>query len=188
VKGAAIPGLAVAAMPESVADVLSQGIRAVFSRWTTLRLAVERGGSRDGHAIADELLADVIVLATSTKRRASVDDYSLLMEDAFERLQTAVEDGSPQEVAQIVLNMRDAAAAGDVAPARFQILKPVLNTTGESVRPDGQSETDSSSDSDDDDDDDDGMAEVPRKKNGPVIDEEGFEKVIKPRRVGRART
>jgi Pre-rRNA-processing protein TSR2 len=115
-------------MAESAADVLARAVRAVFSRWTTLRLAVERGGVRNAPAVADELLADVCVLATSPRRRAGVDDYLLLMEDAFERLETAVEDGSPQEVAHRIVSMRDAAAAGDMAPARVQIHKPVLNT------------------------------------------------------------
>jgi hypothetical protein len=109
------------AAAEDPASVLTRAVHAVFSRWFALRIATEQAG-REGAAVADALLQDALLLAHSSLV-PTVDDYLELMDDAFEQLHTNVEDGSMEEVANLLLRMRNAAAAGDLGIARRQIEK-----------------------------------------------------------------
>lgn len=120
--------------PEETAGVVLQAaVRGVFSRWTALHLAVQHGGAPHAAAVADRLLADVTAMALCASRRARPEDYAALVDGALAELWTDVEDGSPAEVVGVIVRMRDAAAAGELGPARREAEKPVGRGVGGSV-------------------------------------------------------
>lgn len=168
--------------------VLRRAARAVFSRWTALRLAVNVSGQRSGNAIADELLEDVCALVTSRIKRPEVDDYLVLMEDAFDRLDTNVEDGSLTEVAHILVQIRDAAAHDNLQPAHDQINKAPVPAALSAV-PQGLSNaiSDSCSSNDESDCDERNATEHQMEVDAlqpaseSLVDEDGFQKVARMR-------
>jgi hypothetical protein len=107
------------------AAVLTQAVRAVYSRWFALRVAAEQAG-REGAAVADQLLEDTLVLMHSSVV-PSQDDYLELMDYAFDQLQTNVEDGSVEQLAELLVRMRSDADRGDFSIARQQIAKGVAS-------------------------------------------------------------
>lgn len=178
----------------SPAGLLAQAVRSVFARWTGLQLAVAHGGSADAGALADALLADVTTLATSGVRRADVDDYLVVMDDAFERLGADLEDGSVEDVAALVVRMRDAAVAGDLAPAVAEIEKGnrpgAEGAAGGSRAVDGDGDGVMEEDSSGEEGEDSDVGEeagtggkvVSRKApQAPVTDEDGFTTVTRRR-------
>lgn len=167
--------------------VLSHAVQAVLSRWSALRLAVNNAGPQSGNEIANELVDDVTTLIISRVGRADIDDYLVVMEDAFNRLHTTVEDGSMTEVAEALLQIRDAAAHGDLRPAQVQINKKHAMCALPGVTSDS---TMLQSDSSDDDEASDGDehktissmdVDEKEKVSEPVVDDDGFQAVVRRR-------
>lgn len=154
-------------------------IRSIFDRWTALVLVVEHqlGGSKTD---ANQLLDTAVAMATSPSRRHDIDDYINLFYATFDRMNTDIEDGSPEEVANLILKVRDAAARGDFGPAAE--VAQNAGMTAEAFRASVQGREDS-----DDEDDPDFVPtaemeyEPPRTRSQPVVDEDGFTQV-QPRR------
>lgn len=165
---------------QNATHAVAIAIRSIFDRWTALVLVVEHqlGGSKTE---VNQLLDTTVAMATSPSKRHDIDDYINLFYATFNRLNTDIEDGSPEEVADLILQVRDAAARGDFAPAAQVAQKAGM--TADAFRASVQGREDS----DDDDDDPDFVPtaemeyEPPRTRSEPVVDDDGFTEV-QPRR------
>lgn len=108
--------LAATPPPAAARAVFEAAVRAVFSRWTLLRLAVEQGWSDgDGAALANDLVASTLGLLL-TDKKVYQDEVEDVLFDALETSFNAIaEDGSVEEVALVLLKLRAECAAGDFA-------------------------------------------------------------------------
>lgn len=108
-------------------QAISQAITSIFGRWTALRLVIEHqmGGNE---APAIELVNIAVAMATNRSEQHDVDDFVDLFHEAFDRMQADVDDGSPEEIAALVVRIRDAAVKGDYGPAREVSLKEKLSS------------------------------------------------------------
>jgi hypothetical protein len=175
--------------PEDASSVVTRAVRSVYARWFALRIAAEQFG-RAGAPVANALLDDTLLLVHSA-RVPTPDDYLDLMDDAFEQLETNVEDGSMEEVAHMLVRMRAAAEFGDLRIALAQIEKQgtsdALPWKSDAVSRAAADARQTDSDLEDDDALD-GSMEVERPRDvreperrlvEPVIDEDGFETVAR---------
>ncbi|XP_002983095.2 pre-rRNA-processing protein TSR2 homolog [Selaginella moellendorffii] len=95
--------------------MLAEGIRLCFSRWTALQLAVENEwGGRNSVQKSQQLVEDVVSFLTQTKGTLYIDDLEALLEDAMsESFNTDLEDGSHEEVAEIVMFLNEECGVGN---------------------------------------------------------------------------
>lgn len=170
----------------SAEHAVAVGVQAVFERWTALRLTVENQfGGGASHSAATDLLATTLAMATSASKRFDFDDYVSLFYETFDRLNTDIEDGSPEEVARVVLRIRDAAARGDFGPASEAAA--AVRNSGDAARRSvrGQDSNNPSDDFDEGDGGGEGHGHgAPSARPGrlaPVVDDDGFT-VVETRR------
>eukprot|EP00629_Pelagomonadales_sp_RCC1024_P001573 CAMPEP_0119263866 /NCGR_PEP_ID=MMETSP1329-20130426/3146_1 /TAXON_ID=114041 /ORGANISM="Genus nov. species nov., Strain RCC1024" /LENGTH=110 /DNA_ID=CAMNT_0007263605 /DNA_START=151 /DNA_END=480 /DNA_ORIENTATION=+ len=83
--------------PAEAAALYEQAVRAVFSRWTLLRLALDQGWSDgDGPALADQMVAHVLRLVAPSRRTPP--DATEIEDALFDALEDSfnaqAEDGS----------------------------------------------------------------------------------------------
>lgn len=162
---------------QNATQAVSVALQAIFERWTALRLVTEHqfGGAPYE---ANQLLESTIAMATDPAKRYSNDDYISMFYTLFERVNTDIEDGSPEEVAALILKVRDAAAVGNFIPA-----KEIAEKAGISARALEASVQANQ-------DDADNVEFVPRAgprtrsqtRAQPVVDEDGFTQVQTKRR------
>lgn len=161
-------------------QAVSVALRAIFERWTALRLVIEHqfGGAPYE---AEQLLQIATAMATNPSKRHSIDDYINLFYSLFERVNTDIEDGSPEEVAALILDVRDAAANGNFAPAADIAQKVGTSTTAIQTSVEGNQH----------EDEDNEFIERPGPQTrsqtmarAAVVDEDGFTQV-QPRRSQR---
>lgn len=164
---------------ENPAQAVAIAVRSIFDRWTALTLVVEHqmGGSS---IEANAMFNTAVAMATSPAKRHELDEYIDLFYATFDRMNTDIEDGSPEEVAQLILKVRDAAARGDFGPAAEVAQKAGM--TAEAFKASVQGRQDS----DDENDPDfvptsDMEIEPPRTRSDPIVDDDGFTQV-QPRR------
>lgn len=152
-------------------QVVFGAIKAVFERWTALRLVVEHqlGGSG---VEADELLHQTFAMAMNTSKKHDIDDFADLFYYTFEKLQSDIEDGSPEEIAEVVVRIKDAAAKGDLRPAIAEGTKSGITELAFAASIHGTASAgDSVSNLSD-------MQHVaPARAPSPVVDEDGFTQV-----------
>lgn len=89
------------ANPPDGRQVLSAAVRAVFSRWTLLRLAVDQGWSDgDGKALAHELLETVLALLLRDKKVYQDEVEDLLFNTLEEKVRLFARSSSHSLLAQ----------------------------------------------------------------------------------------
>ncbi len=179
-----------------------EAVGAVFARWTLLLLAVEQGwGDGDPRAAAAELLertrAKFTGGAASGALRAVHEEE---LEDLFhsfvdERFHAICEDGSPEEVAALLVSLARECAGGDVARAhalvegaRAAVAAGTLAAAAQ--RSVAAPDPDAMGDDDDDDElepviedcgreeEDDDMADAPSSAT-PAVDPDGWSMVTR---------
>ena len=169
---------------EDAGAIYLAAVRAVMSRWTLLRLAVDQGWSDgDGAAQANQLVEDVCALVSPYAKKAPyVEDIEDLLFDTIEsKFNSMAEDGSVEEIAKCLIALRNECAAGALANAKDAILKaqqqaPQLAQCVSSGEPDENVDSD---------DDMDAAAPsapappAPAPKPEPIVDEDGFTTVPK---------
>ncbi|EOY11156.1 Pre-rRNA-processing protein TSR2, putative [Theobroma cacao] len=134
--------------------IFQEGIGLILSRWWALTAAVENEwGGRDSRGKANMLYSDVISFFTNTKRAEPlyIDDLENILREGLHSLNTDVDDGSIEEVAEKLMIMHEECLEGNyqsVEKLRTTNPPPVAH-----VRP----STEEDEDDDNDDDEDDSM-------------------------------
>lgn len=147
-------------------------IRAIFERWTALRLTIEHqyGGSSDK---ANELVNTTIAMATNGPKQYSQDDFEDFFYSEFDRMAADIEDGSVEEVSSIIVRVRDAALSGNIQPAKEVLEKAgvAYDAYRASVNGDNKEEDEGGHENQE------GNSRPRREPQQPVIDEDGFVQV-----------
>lgn len=108
---------------QSPQDAVAQATGALFSNWMALQLTVENTDPTRSGQIAQALYDQTVAMATSATKRHDQDDYVQIFYAAFDSMNTDIEDGSPEQVAEKIVAIRDAAAQGNFAPAAELVQK-----------------------------------------------------------------
>ena len=147
---------AVSAMSDPRDAVLAQGIHAMFSRWTALRLAVDNNwGGGDPGVKYNKLVSAVIGLFGGGKA-VYPDDVEIVLESAMvEDFAVEAEDGSCMEVAERIVELYRRTALGDFSMSAELVgaARALPSSVAQSVSAGGGSD-------DDDDDDGNGVDDV----------------------------
>ncbi|XWS64651.1 hypothetical protein CRYUN_Cryun05aG0020900 [Craigia yunnanensis] len=95
--------------------VFQEGIGLILSRWSALTAAVENEwGGRDSRVKANMLCSDVISFFTESKAEPLyIDDLENVLEEGLLSLNTLVEDGSIEEVAEKLMIMHEECLEGN---------------------------------------------------------------------------
>ncbi|KAG4177317.1 hypothetical protein ERO13_A11G298500v2 [Gossypium hirsutum] len=134
------------------APVFQEGISLILTRWSALTAAVENEwGGRDSLGKANAICTDVFAFFTEARAEPLyIDDLENLLEEGLLSLNTLVEDGSIEEVAEKLMIMHEECLEGNyqsVEKLRTMNPPPVAH-----VRPSNDE------DEDDDDDENDSMS------------------------------
>lgn len=126
------------------------------------------------------MLLATVGMATDPSKRFDVDAYIDLFYSTFEKMQTDIEDGSPEQVAARIMQIRDAASVGNFAPA-----EEVVTNAGMTVQAISESVNGTSAKDDADDEefvpDSEMIRQGPKTRYTPVVDEDGFQLVSRRR-------
>lgn len=180
----------------NVLQQVAQAIEAIFQSWTALQLTIEHqlGGDQ---AQARQFLESTLAIVTSSSPRCTKDSLIDYFYSQFDRLDTDIEDGSPEQVAHQIILVRDAALNGDLAPAAQVIQaannQPSDNTLSSSIsggeafaccgRDDCGHDIQHDHDRSDVNDDMDDHQHTAHAPLVPIVDEDGFTEVRTRRRA-----
>ncbi|KAL9356245.1 hypothetical protein Peur_049498 [Populus x canadensis] len=99
------------------ADSISQfreGICLILSKWSALQLAVENEwGGRGSGLLAEQLASDILSWFTQSKEPLFIDDLEGILDEAMLSLNTMIEDGSIEEVAEKLMIMHEECLEGN---------------------------------------------------------------------------
>ncbi|KAI5587498.1 hypothetical protein BDE02_05G036800 [Populus trichocarpa] len=99
------------------ADSISQfreGICLILSKWSALQLAVENEwGGRGSGQLAEQLASDILSWFTQSKEPLFIDDLEGILDEAMLSLNTMIEDGSIEEVAEKLMIMHEECLEGN---------------------------------------------------------------------------
>lgn len=189
-----------------------EGLLSVFRQWTALELAVHnQWGGPDSARNAEAMVNEIIDLFLNTHERIYKDDVSLILDDILEsQFNVVCEDESTEEIGDILCRMFNQCYCGDFTLVTETLRKEHLRH--EVVKKSqGLSATGDNMESDDEDDADqlnENQSEVMSASNAalngtifnmgnmdtdvepkptfvkppPIIDEDGFETVVKHRK------
>ena len=158
--------------PVDAAEIFANAVRAIFSRWTLLRLAVDQGWADGDEAQkADALVTRVLeMVAPSVRRVPDESEIADVLHDAIESTFNAqAEDGSVEEIARTILRLRAECSAGNVETATTYIQQAASDLSSSVGREDEAGEAEE-------------VVVAPAPAPLPVIDEDGFETVQTRRR------
>ena len=164
-----IPESSVAQQPPPVdaAEIFNNAVRAIFSRWTLLRLAVDQGWADGDEAQkADALVTRILeMVAPSVRRVPDESEIADVLHDSIEGTFNAqAEDGSVEEIARTILRLRAECSAGNVATATTYIQQAASDLSSSVGREDEAGEVEE--------------VVAPAPAPLPIIDEDGL--VIPP--------
>lgn len=177
-------------------EVFKSGVASTLRQWTVLRLAIDNNWGGGDSVSKAALMEDELINMFKTKKelyRDEIEDYlNACLDDSFG---TYAEDGSPAEVATLLLEMFKRCGALDFELVRVTIQKEEASRAQQSrsIRGAGAFEEDVESDDDGDSDaemtteggDSTAMMEEPPK---PKVDADGWETVTpKGKKKGKAR-
>lgn len=163
---------------ENAHQAISQAVAVIFNRWTALVLTIEHQLGGDPQHMR-RLLEATVQLVTSSAPRYGVDELADHFESEFDRLQTDIEDGSPEQVAALIVQVRDAALRGDFSLAATIVEKARAATDHNNAAVTsvpGQAANHDDDDYEDDDGEDEGMDVGPVRQE-PIVDYDGFTSV-----------
>ncbi|XP_038896815.1 pre-rRNA-processing protein TSR2 homolog [Benincasa hispida] len=88
--------------------LFQEGIGLVLSRWSALQLAVENEwGGRDSRRKVELLCSDIFKWFTQNREPLYIDDLEMILDEAMLSLNTQVDDGSIEEVAERLIVMHE---------------------------------------------------------------------------------
>ncbi|KAE8664134.1 putative Seed maturation protein [Hibiscus syriacus] len=132
------------------APVFQEGISLILTRWSALSAAVENEwGGRDSSGKANAICTDVVSFFTASRAEPLyIDDLENILEEGLLSLNTLVEDGSIEEVAEKLMIMHEECLEGN-----YQSVEKLRTTN---PPPAAHVQPSNDEDEDDDDDDEDG--------------------------------
>mmetsp|Transcript_13911 Transcript_13911/g.56051 ORF Transcript_13911/g.56051 Transcript_13911/m.56051 type:complete len:181 (-) Transcript_13911:2928-3470(-) len=167
-------------------EALTASLESIFKKWTALQLAVEQQfGGDSSEEIAREMFEASLDLLTRGTRPPSQATLENLFYDGFDALNTDLEDDSPEEVAMLLLRVRELCLAHDFSLARslVQSSKTGANSARRSIYGGASEETFGEPE----DGQPRALAEEDRQEqNAPDVDEDGWQ-TVKPRRKAASR-
>ncbi|KAJ6762882.1 hypothetical protein OIU79_023598 [Salix purpurea] len=107
----------IGSVKQLTADSISQfreGIWLILSKWSALQLAVENewGGS-GSHLLAEQLASDIFSWFSQSKEPLYIDDLESILDESMLSLNTMIEDGSIEEVAEKLMIMHEECLEGN---------------------------------------------------------------------------
>ncbi|CAK9318082.1 unnamed protein product [Citrullus colocynthis] len=101
-------------LPADAFPLFQEGIGLVLSRWSALQLAVENEwGGRDSRHKVELLCSDIFTWFTQDKEPLYIDDLEMILDEAMLSLNTQVDDGSIEEVAERLMVMHEECLDGN---------------------------------------------------------------------------
>ncbi|KAG7024555.1 Pre-rRNA-processing protein TSR2-like protein [Cucurbita argyrosperma subsp. argyrosperma] len=101
-------------LPAGALPLFQEGIGLVLSRWSALQLAVENEwGGRDSRRKVELLCSDILTWFTQNKEPLYIDDLEMILDEALLSLNTQVDDGSIEEVAERLIVMHEECLDGN---------------------------------------------------------------------------
>ncbi|TYK31303.1 pre-rRNA-processing protein TSR2 [Cucumis melo var. makuwa] len=95
-------------LPADAFPLFQEGIGLVLSRWSALQLAVENEwGGRDSRRKVELLCSDIFTWFAQNKEQLYIDDLETILDEAMLSLNTQVDDGSIEEVAERLIFMHE---------------------------------------------------------------------------------
>ncbi|XP_016445118.1 uncharacterized protein LOC107770335 [Nicotiana tabacum] len=141
---------------------LQEGIGLVLGRWTALQMAIENDwGGRNSREKSSQLNLDIFSAFTNSKEKVYMDDIEEILDEFMLSLNTEVNDGSLEEVAEKMMFMHEECLEGN-----FNSIK-LLRETNVGRRPATYVRQDAS---DDDDSSDDGNENLGSNSSDMAID------------------
>ncbi|XP_065872456.1 uncharacterized protein [Euphorbia lathyris] len=135
-------------LPAESIPLFQEGIYLILSRWSALQLAVENEwGGRNSRQLAEHLGSDIFSWFTQSQEPLYMDDLENILDEGMLSLNTMIEDGSVEEVAEKLMIMHEECLEGDYNS--IEKLRQAVPTTG------GHQHIRQATDDDDDDDEDD---------------------------------
>lgn len=168
------------------ARAFEEGIRLVFSRWTALVLAVEnQWGGPESEAKREHLVQETLRYFLKHKEHYA-DELEEDLDDAIlHDFNTQAEDGSPKEIADMLLAMYKECVVGNFSLIEKLRSHPVAGagrSQQQVVDNDGTIVSDADSEDDEMEDAQPMQQDEPPKRPEPVVDEDGFTLVQSGRR------
>eukprot|EP01116_Phalansterium_solitarium_P011805 TRINITY_DN275_c0_g2_i1.p1 TRINITY_DN275_c0_g2~~TRINITY_DN275_c0_g2_i1.p1 ORF type:complete len:194 (+),score=40.94 TRINITY_DN275_c0_g2_i1:64-645(+) len=174
-----------------VKNLFDNCVRAVFSRWTVLCLAVEQGwGGRNSAQKADDLLQSVVEMFASGERVYADELEDVLFDSIENDFNTTAEDGSVEQVARQLTTIWHKASQGDLTMLHSTLAANPQKGSLASVHKHDPADDDS--DEDDSSDDEDAPSPAPAQPDTmdveptPTVDPDGWE-TVPSRRGGKRR-
>ncbi|XP_004230054.1 uncharacterized protein [Solanum lycopersicum] len=129
---------------------LQEGIGLVLTRWTALQMAIENEwGGRDTREKSNQLNVDIFSAFTQSKEKVYMDDIEEILDEFMISLNTEVNDGSLEEVAEKLMYMHEECLEGDFNSIKVLRETNVGRRPATYVRQDASDDDDSSNDGDD---------------------------------------
>ncbi|KAL4377277.1 hypothetical protein GQ457_02G039220 [Hibiscus cannabinus] len=137
------------------APVFQEGISLILTRWSALTAAVENEwGGRDSRGKANAICTDVFSFFTATRAEPLyIDDLEHILEEGLLSLNTLVDDGSIEEVAEKLMIMHEECLEGN-----YQSVEKLRTTNPPPVAHVRPSNVEDEDEDEDDDDEDDNMS------------------------------
>ncbi|CAF0941128.1 unnamed protein product [Didymodactylos carnosus] len=153
---------------------LSQVIRAVFSRWTGLQLAISNGMGGPMSEMKyeafisalEEYLMRTIKCHTSMSTSVAKDIQEYLDDVMDDEFNTVLDDGSSEELSIILLNYVNMINNGKITDVLCELDKQSQQATGVAMSVQNKNENNESSDSDSDDEDEEEKMDENKNFNG----------------------
>ncbi|XP_038716840.1 pre-rRNA-processing protein TSR2 homolog isoform X2 [Tripterygium wilfordii] len=157
--GTGIEGAGVLFRPlsEEAVAPFREGIALTLSKWSALQMAVENEwGGRGSRSISEQLNSDILSWFTQSRDPLYIDDLENILDEAMLSLNTMIEDGSVEEVAEKLMIMHEECLEGNytsIEKLRHAIPQRVNH---QHIRQVANDEDDEDDDEDDRMEDDDG--------------------------------
>lgn len=146
-EGSSSDNASVQQLTAEAAAQLQEGIGLVLSRWTALQMAIENEwGGRGTRDKSNQLNLDIFSAFTQSKEKVYMDDIEEILDEFMISLNTEVNDGSLEEVAEKLMYMHEECLEGNFNSIKVLRETNVGRRPATYVRQDASDDDDSSND------------------------------------------
>ncbi|PHT41001.1 hypothetical protein CQW23_19855 [Capsicum baccatum] len=149
-EGSSKSNASVQQLTAEAAAQLQEGIGMVLSRWTALQMAIENEwGGRGTREKSNQLNIDIFFAFSQSKEQVYMDDIEEILDEFMISLNTEVNDGSLEEVAEKLMYMHEECLDGNFNSIKMLRETNVGRKPATYVRQDASDDDDSSNEGDD---------------------------------------